>query len=753
MPFADAARRSQSTGANAEDAIFMKDGYPVAFFFHPSVREGRDVLEQEITRHGGDVCEDEQRANVILVDEEADIEHIRRRYYRSSVLWQQRVYIECRDFVPRCIRAGKYEHYPPQRKGMPGAPGGRVYDISRPFHVLFANAHIRRVPYTAEDDHHLAFYIATVYPNSSDGGRTGNSLYKELTGELADEPEYREWAKRHTWQSWRERYKTNRLRLDPMIAGYAAQLKNVTHGFGHDPRSRRYRRGRRAQREEEEESDLELEQQAEGDAEPDDLDNRVPDGVPQARNQVQDNGMPDHEPGPAQPQLRRRRRDDPDTSQRASFQGESPRKRQRVASPATPSGFRTSAVEKRRRGSGHSSPGRTSSESDGMSREERNDEPFARGTLDGAISFDVDQMSQFNVLPVPQSPEHDVPATRSDEPLATQQTLVNSPIDARSRQAPSARVTAVVAQAASMSSQAISIAQPLRAARRPPARRGREQREQSPGAEVRTSAGGTEIRPQVTRIRMSSKSRNHQPAVAASDAPYRHTRARSQSVDLPSQPASASKRLRVVSAKGKMKELELDEVPEEDAERNVVEGGDPQAHIYQGVELESRAVFGPSRPQWDPKSAANEGRSAEQGEPSSQGPQVPNRHPEVETFQEEQDVEDHLLKEGRSLFTDDEQSDEPSHGQQEFTVDSSSEDPSDSDDAATHKNLQHNGQRLNRMAAAGFRTRLPNISASASNKVTTRSSAIRVTRHAAQARPFPSPGTMAIARLRERKGN
>ncbi|KAG1778358.1 hypothetical protein EV702DRAFT_1095979 [Suillus placidus] len=734
MPFADAARRSQSAGANAEDAIFMKDGYPVAFFFHPSVREGRDVLEQEITRHGGDVCEDEQQANVILVDEEADIEHIRRRYYRSSVLWQQRVYIECRDFVPRCIKAGKYEHYRPQRKGMPGAPGGRV-----------------RVPFTAEDDHHLAFYIATVYPNPSDGGRAGNSLYKELTGELADEPEYREWAKRHTWQSWRERYKTNRLRLDPMIVRYAAQLKNVTHGFGHDPRSRRY--GRRAQREEEEESDRELEQQVEGDTEPDDLDNRVPDGVPQTRNQVQNNGMPDPEPGSAQPQLRRRRRDDPDTSQRASFQGESPRKRQRMASPATPSGPRTSAVEKGRRGSDHGSPGQISSENNGMSREERNDEPFARGALDGAISFDVDQMSQFNVLPVPQSPEHNVPATRSDEPLATQQTLVNSPIDARSRQAPSARVTAVVAQVASMSSQAISIAQPLRAARRPPSLRGREQRDLSPADEVRTSAAGTEIRSQVTRIRTSSKSRNHQPAVAASDAPYRHTRARSQSVDLPSQPAPASKRLRVVSAKGKTKELELEEVPEEDAERNVVEGGDPQAHIYQGVELESRAVFGPSRPQWDPKSAENEGRSAEQGEPSSQGPQVPNRHPEVETFQEEQDVEDHLLKEGRSLFTDDEQSDEPSHGQQEFTVDSSSEDPSDSDDAATHKNLQHNGQRLNRMAAAGFRARLPNTSASASNKVTTRSSAIRATRHAAQARPFPSPGTKAIARLRERKGN
>ncbi|KAG2360475.1 hypothetical protein BDR07DRAFT_1513803 [Suillus spraguei] len=229
MPSSDVARRSLSAGANARDAIFVKDGRPVTFFFHTSVREGRDVLERQITRYGGDVCEDEEIANVILVDEEADIEHIRRRYYRSNVLWQQRVCIEQRDFVRRCIRDRKYEHYRPARKGMPGAPGRRA-----------------RIPFTADDDNHLAFYIATVYPKASDGGRTGNLLYYDLT----KLPEYRGWAKRHTWQSWRERYRMNRVRFDPMIARYAALLKPLTHGLGHDPRSRRYRRGRIVQREE-----------------------------------------------------------------------------------------------------------------------------------------------------------------------------------------------------------------------------------------------------------------------------------------------------------------------------------------------------------------------------------------------------------------------------------------------------------------------------------------------------------------------
>ncbi|KAG2131257.1 uncharacterized protein EDB93DRAFT_944354 [Suillus bovinus] len=306
--------------------------------------------------------------------------------------------------------------------------------------------------------------------------------------------------------------------------------------------------------------------------------------------------------------------------------------------------------------------------------------------------------SKFDALPVPRSPEHGVPATQSDEPLTTQQTLVNSPTDIRSRQVPSARVTTVV-QTASTSSQAISIAQPLRAARRPPSHRGRVQREQKPAA-------GTEIHSRIKRT--SSKSRSNQPAVTASDAPYRHTRARSQSIDLPSQPAPASKRQRVVSAKGKgkMKEPELEEVLEDDSERN-----------------------------------------------ASQGPHTPNRCLEADTFQEQQDVEDHLLKGGSSLIDSEQSDSEASHEQQEFTVDSSSEDPSDSDDAATHENLERSGQRLTRMAAAGFRSRLPNTSVLlASNKarVTTRSSAIRITRHAAQAPPFPSPGTTKTIK---RRGN
>lgn len=44
-----APQRSPSTEDNDRDATFVKDGYPVCFFFHASIRQGLDKLTQEIT--------------------------------------------------------------------------------------------------------------------------------------------------------------------------------------------------------------------------------------------------------------------------------------------------------------------------------------------------------------------------------------------------------------------------------------------------------------------------------------------------------------------------------------------------------------------------------------------------------------------------------------------------------------------------------------------------------------------------------
>ncbi|KIJ06629.1 hypothetical protein PAXINDRAFT_158676, partial [Paxillus involutus ATCC 200175] len=58
--------------------------------------------------------------------------------------------------------------------------------------------------------------------------------------DLSDEPDFA-WARRHTAHSWRERYKKNQPRLDPLIDDHAEQQKDVGHHFGHDARSRRHR--------------------------------------------------------------------------------------------------------------------------------------------------------------------------------------------------------------------------------------------------------------------------------------------------------------------------------------------------------------------------------------------------------------------------------------------------------------------------------------------------------------------------------
>lgn len=312
------------------------------------------------------------------------------------------------------------------------------------------------------------------------------------------------------------------------------------------------------------------------------------------------------------------------------------------------------------------------------------------------------------------SPEHDVPKTEPDEPLHTQQTLVNSPINPRSRSAARPLIAEVVL-AAPVSSQATVVAQPLRAARRPPSRGGRTQREVTPADEVPTSTADAQISQQVKRKPASSRSLGRQPAVAPSDAPYRHTRARSRSVDLPAQSAPPSRGRRVVSAKGKSKENELDEVPEEDVKPNVNEDDDSPVR--------------------------NEVPLLEKNQISSGGAQILSHLPE--TLQEEEDVQNLLA--GRSLFTDDEEealSDKSSdRGHQEFSVNSSSEEPSDSDDAATHRMLQHRG-----------RSGHPKTTSNKPPTVITRSPTIRVTRQ----RPiFPSPGTKARSvyetRLRKRR--
>ncbi|KAI6140242.1 hypothetical protein BKA82DRAFT_1003482 [Pisolithus tinctorius] len=219
-------RSAASAERDGGEGIFLKDGKPVRFYFHESAKEGVNGITEDIVTNGGLVVKDDRNADVVLVDEEADVDIIRRRYYSSEEPHRRRIFVERRGFVRRCVRNGIYEHYNPHRReGMPGPRplmnGGRV-----------------RVDFTREDDKHLAFYLATIFPVEEAGGRLGNVHYKELV-QLAQYPDY-SWAARHTWHSWRERYKKNRAYFDPMIAKAADSLQDG-HGHGHEHRSRMYR--------------------------------------------------------------------------------------------------------------------------------------------------------------------------------------------------------------------------------------------------------------------------------------------------------------------------------------------------------------------------------------------------------------------------------------------------------------------------------------------------------------------------------
>ena len=98
-----------------------------------------------------------------------------------------------------------------------------------------------RRDFTVADDRKLCEYIAARIPNEAAGGRTGTGVYDEII-ELAlavsiliclfcarrsgayvlrgcqnpGDPEL-DWALRHPAESWRERYKKNRDRLNPII--------------------------------------------------------------------------------------------------------------------------------------------------------------------------------------------------------------------------------------------------------------------------------------------------------------------------------------------------------------------------------------------------------------------------------------------------------------------------------------------------------------------------------------------------------
>ncbi|KAJ8597032.1 hypothetical protein M405DRAFT_928493 [Rhizopogon salebrosus TDB-379] len=188
--------------------IFVEHGMPIKMHIHPSIANvnARATLSQRIMHSGGDPTSSAQFAKIILADPNTEVfQHLVKSYqgvpdkYVESYLW-----------VKKCVEKGALVYTPLVYKN----PGGR-----RPGE--------ERTQFTEDDERHLCEWIAAKIPYKQTGGRTGNRLYQQLC-EMSVDPEYA-WVSRHTWQSWRERYKKNAVRLDGMISQIVVQKKPI-HG-------------------------------------------------------------------------------------------------------------------------------------------------------------------------------------------------------------------------------------------------------------------------------------------------------------------------------------------------------------------------------------------------------------------------------------------------------------------------------------------------------------------------------------------
>ncbi|EIN13496.1 hypothetical protein PUNSTDRAFT_117254 [Punctularia strigosozonata HHB-11173 SS5] len=184
--------------------IFVENGEPIKMHIHSSIANvnARAALSARIMHSGGDPTASIQSAKVILADPNTDIF----AHLVNSFQQMQDKYVENYLWVKKCIDRGQVLYTPMVYKN----PGGR-------------RAGEERIQFNEEDEEHLCQWIAMKIPYKETGGRTGNRLYQQLV-EMGNEPEYH-WVNRHTWQSWRERYKKNSARLDQRISFIVQERK------------------------------------------------------------------------------------------------------------------------------------------------------------------------------------------------------------------------------------------------------------------------------------------------------------------------------------------------------------------------------------------------------------------------------------------------------------------------------------------------------------------------------------------------
>jgi len=189
----------------------------VEIWLHPTLDQNvASDLAIEIEKAGGVTETTEEKARVIVVPNQTPREAVLFKELTHRFAHSGNTYVEGLEWVRDCLKKKKYEHSIPEPRNMGGAKPGA-----------------KRVEYTMEDDLHLVQYIGKRIPDAAKGGRTGNTLYIELCQRIDDYP----WAARHSWQSWRNRYRSRQLifdmdinkwlRLNPQPQGGKGQFQSV----------------------------------------------------------------------------------------------------------------------------------------------------------------------------------------------------------------------------------------------------------------------------------------------------------------------------------------------------------------------------------------------------------------------------------------------------------------------------------------------------------------------------------------------
>ncbi|KAF8600222.1 hypothetical protein BDV93DRAFT_267199 [Ceratobasidium sp. AG-I] len=190
-----------------ELTLFFHEGKPALFHLHESLTEAeRGKLHDSIMLGGGNPDAQLSKAQVMIYNHPLpELSKIRQEYTNVSQFGTPVWFESCIAKKKFSLGARTETFEPTARPGRkPGAP---------------------RRDFTRQDDECLAVWIALHFGNSQHG-RLGNKSYELMTLD----PKYKSWSHRHTWQSWRERYKNKRQRIDLWVQNYIGK-----HGLPPDP--------------------------------------------------------------------------------------------------------------------------------------------------------------------------------------------------------------------------------------------------------------------------------------------------------------------------------------------------------------------------------------------------------------------------------------------------------------------------------------------------------------------------------------